>query len=65
MASRPSALDINLEHCEVMDEAICGIGKDLAPFAERLVGGDEHGPAVVAGDKARIAPLVSAWSLLT
>src|SRR5439155_11139049 len=37
-----------------MDEAIdrgerhCGIGKDLSPFAERLVGGDEHGPALVA-----------------
>ena len=47
----------NLEDCGVMDEAIdrgerhCGIGKDLAPFAERLVGGDEHGPALVAGDK--------------
>ena len=43
--------------CGVMDEAIdrgerhCGIGKDLALFAERLVGGDEHGPALVAGDK--------------
>src|ERR1700745_550592 len=37
-----------------MDEAIdrgeghCGIGKDLPPFAEWLVGGDEHGPALVA-----------------
>jgi hypothetical protein len=60
-ASRPGALDINLEDCGVMDEAIdrgerhCGIGKDLAPFAERLVGGDEHGPALVAGDKLDVS----------
>src|SRR5258708_39829275 len=50
----PIALDIHLEDCGVMDEAIdrgerhCGIGKDLSPFAERLVGGYEHGPALVA-----------------
>jgi hypothetical protein len=44
----PVALDIHLEDCGVMEETIdrgerhCGIGKDLSPFAERLVGNDEH-----------------------
>ena len=51
----PVAFDIHFEDGGVMDEAVdCGerhgrIRKDLAPFAERLIGGDEHGPALVAG----------------
>ena len=49
------ALDVHLEDGRVMDEAVDrgerhgGIGEDLAPLAERLVGGDEHGAAFVAG----------------
>ncbi len=49
------AFDVHLEDGRVMDEAIDGgerhggIGEDLAPFAERLVGGDQHGAAFVAG----------------
>jgi hypothetical protein len=51
----PVAFDIHLEDGGMMDEAVdCGerhggIGKDLSPFAEWLVGGDEHGSALVAG----------------
>ena len=49
------ALDVHLEDRRVVDEAIDGgerhggIGEDLAPFAEGLVGGDEDGAALVAG----------------
>ena len=49
------ALDVHLEDGRVMDEAIDGgerhggIGKDLSPFAEGLVGGDEHRSSFVAG----------------
>ena len=38
-----------------MDEAVDGgerhggVGEDLSPFAERLVGGDQHGAPLVAG----------------
>ena len=48
------ALDIHLEDGRVMDEAVDGserhslIGKDLAPFAEWLIGGDQHGASLVA-----------------
>ena len=51
----PVALDVHLEDCRVMDEAVDGgerhglIGEDLAPFAERLVGGDQHGSSFVSG----------------
>ena len=43
------------EDAGVMDQAIdggerhSGIGKDLSPFAEGLVGGDQQGPPLVAG----------------
>ena len=49
------ALDVHLEDGGVVDEAVDGgerhggIGEDLAPFAEGLVGGDEDGAALVAG----------------
>ena len=56
MAVAPAvALDIHLEDGGVMDEAVDGgerhggIGEDLAPFAEGLVGGDEHRAPLVAG----------------
>src|SRR5207244_929337 len=52
------ALDIHLEDGRVMDEAVDGgerhslIGKDLAPFAERLIGGDQHrAPLIAASDQ--------------
>ena len=51
----PVAVDVDFEDRGVMDEVIDGgqrhggIGEDLAPFAERLVGGDEGGAALVAG----------------
>ena len=47
------ALDVHLEDRGVMDEAIDDgkghrlVGEDLAPFAERLVGGDEQGSPLV------------------
>jgi hypothetical protein len=47
------ALDIHLEDGGVMDEAVddsdrhCLIREDLAPFAERLVGGDQEGSPLV------------------
>ena len=43
------ALDVHLEDCGVVDEAIddgeCHrlVGEDFAPLAERLVGRDQHG----------------------
>ena len=49
------ALDVHLEDGGVVDEAVDDsdrhslIRKDLAPFAERLVGGDEEGSPLVAG----------------
>ena len=49
------ALDIHFQDCGVMDEAIDGrechglIREDLAPFAKRLVGGDEERSPLVAG----------------
>src|SRR5713101_2674746 len=49
------ALDVHLEDCGVMDKAIddgeghCLVWKDLAPLAERLVGGDQQGPPFVSG----------------
>ena len=42
------ALDVHLEDGGVMDEAIDGgerhglVWEDLAPFAERLIGSDQH-----------------------
>jgi len=48
------ALDVHLEDGGVMNEAVddrdrhCLIRKDLAPFPERLVGGDEEGSPFVA-----------------
>ena len=42
-----------------------GIGEDLAPVPERLVGGDQQGAALVAGAMSSNSTLVSAWSLLT
>ena len=47
--------DVDFEDRGVVNEAIdggerhCGIRKDLAPGAERLVRGDEHGPMLVTG----------------
>ena len=39
------------------------VGKDLSPFAEELVGGDEHGPALVSRadqfeQNARLRPIL-------
>ena len=52
------ALDIHLENSGVMDEAVDGgerhglVWKDLAPVAEWLIGGDQHGaPLVAASDQ--------------
>src|SRR5208282_5073442 len=52
------ALDIHLEDRGVMDEAIDGcerhglVREDLVPFAERLVGRDQHGSSLVTrGDQ--------------
>lgn len=51
----PVAFDVHLEDGGVMDEAVDGgqrhggIGKDLSPFAERLVGGDHHGSSFITG----------------
>src|SRR5204863_3777497 len=48
------ALDIHLEDGGVMDEAVDGgerhglVWEDLAPVAERLIGGDQHGAPLVA-----------------
>jgi hypothetical protein len=49
------AVDVHFEDRGVMDEAIDGrqghglIREDFAPFAERLIGGDEHRSSLVAG----------------
>ena len=49
------AVDVHFEDRGVMDEAVYGrechsfAGKDLSPFAKRLIGGDQHRPALVAG----------------
>ena len=49
------ALDVHLEDGGVMDEAVDGgqrhrrVREDLAPLAERLVGGDQHGSPFVPG----------------
>ena len=49
------AVDVDLEDRGVVNKAIDsgerhgGIRKNLAPGAERLVGGDEHGPMLVTG----------------
>jgi hypothetical protein len=49
------AFDVHLEDGGVVDEAIDDgerhrlVGEDLAPFAERLVGGDEQGSPLVPG----------------
>src|SRR5260221_5549327 len=49
------AVDVHLEDCCVMDEAVDGgeghglIGEDLAPLSERLVCGDQHGSPFVSG----------------
>jgi hypothetical protein len=40
--------DIDHAKAELAAFVHCGIGKDLSPFVERLVGGDEHGSALVA-----------------
>ena len=51
------ALDVHLEDGGVMNEAVddrdrhCLIRKDLAPFTERLVGGDEESPFVASADE--------------
>src|SRR5438445_8611623 len=52
------ALNVHLEDGGVMNEAVDGgerhglVWKDLAPFAEWLVGGDQHGaPLVAAADQ--------------
>lgn len=52
------AFDVHVEEGRVMHEAIdCGEGhglvrKDLAPFAEGLIGGDQHRtPLVAASDQ--------------
>ncbi len=52
------ALDVHLEDGRVMDQPVDGserhglVRKHLAPFAERLVGGDQHGaPLVAASDQ--------------
>ena len=54
----PVALDVHLQDRGVVDEAVDGgerhglIGEDLAPFAEGLIGGDQHGsPLVARGDQ--------------
>src|SRR5271169_1733496 len=63
------AVDIHFEDRSVMDEAVDrgerhgGVGEDLAPFAERLVGGDPQRPALVARAISSNRTLVSAWSL--
>src|ERR1700749_4892060 len=47
--------DIQLQDRRVMNEAIddgeghCLIGEDLAPFAERLVGGNKQGSPLIPG----------------
>src|SRR5712691_7368342 len=49
------ALDVHLEDGGVVDEAVDDgerhrlVGEDLAPFTERLVGGDQQGPPLVSG----------------
>ena len=49
------AFDVHLEDGGVMDEAVddsdrhCLVWEDLAPFAKRLVGGNEEGSPLVAG----------------
>ena len=49
------AFDVHLEDGGVVDEAVDDgerhrlVGEDLAPFAERLVGGDEQGSPLVSG----------------
>lgn len=60
------AFDIQFEDRGVVDETVDGgerhggIWKDLVPFAERLVGGDQHGSPFVAGaDQRSPAPLAS------
>ena len=51
----PIALDIHLEDGGVINEPVDGgerhggIGEDLVPCAEGLVGGDQHGSSLVAG----------------
>jgi len=65
------AFDIQLEDHGVMDETVDGgerhggIGKDLVPFSERLVGGDQHGSSFVRALINSNSTLVSAWSLVT
>src|SRR6266436_4610790 len=49
------ALDIHLQDRGVMNEAIDGgerhslVGEDFSPFAERLIGRDQHGSPLVSG----------------
>ncbi len=51
----PVALDVHFQNRGMVDEAVDGgerhggVGEDLAPFAERLIGGDEEGSALVSG----------------
>src|SRR5271156_4265218 len=48
------AVDVHFEDRSVMDEAVDGgerhggVGEDLAPFAERLVGGDQQRSTLIA-----------------